>query len=93
MDARSAPPTSGRGMIDTAPRGARMSHQPTAQPLAHTTVRLPKALLKRARIRCVNDEMSLQAFVACAIEAELDRRDSAEQRPTRKNTNTAEIEK
>lgn len=61
--------------------------------MARTTVRLPRPLLKRARIRCVNDEVSLQALVACAIETELDRRDQAEQRQARGSDGAAPIDK
>lgn len=62
-----------------------------AEPLARTTVRLPRPLLKRARIRCVTDDLTLQSLVACALETELDRRDRAEQRQTRKATSAATI--
>ena len=55
-----------------------------AETLARTTVRLPRPLLKRARIRCVTDELTLQSLVAFALETELDRRDKAEQRQTRR---------
>lgn len=51
-----------------------------AEPLARTTVRLPRPLLKRARIRCVTDDLTLQSLVACALATELDRLDRAEQR-------------
>lgn len=61
--------------------------------LARTTIRLPRPLLKRARIRCVNDELSLQALVACALETELDRRDKGEELRTRRRTSTATIDK
>lgn len=62
-----------------------------AEPLARTTVRLPRPLLKRARIRCVTDELTLQSLVASALETELDRRDRAEQRQTRRATGAATI--
>jgi hypothetical protein len=88
----------GAGVRDDQ-RGAEGARMPPsvkasgAEPLAHTTVRLPKPLLKRARIRCVNDELSLQALVACALETELDRRDKAEQRQARRSTDPATIDK
>lgn len=62
-----------------------------AEPLARTTVRLPRSLLKRARIRCVTDELTLQSLVASALETELDRRDKAEQRQARRATSAATI--
>lgn len=64
-----------------------------AEPLARTTVRLPRPLLKRARIRCVTDELTLQSLVAFALETELDRRDKAEHRQARKVHSAATIEK
>ena len=67
--------------------------QSGAEALARTTIRLPRPLLKRARIRCVNDEMSLQSLVACALETELDRRDKVEQRQARRSASTATIDK
>ena len=57
-----------------------------AEPLARTTVRLPRPLLKRARIRCVTDELTLQSLVALALETELDRRDKAEHRQAHRIT-------
>ncbi|MDW3212632.1 MAG: hypothetical protein R8G01_01440 [Ilumatobacteraceae bacterium] len=48
--------------------------------MAHTSVRFPKSLIKRARIRAAIDEISLQDLLACALEAELDRREKAEAR-------------
>jgi hypothetical protein len=56
------------------------SRQPTAEPLSQTSVRFPKALIKRARIRAINVETSLQELLVCALEAELDRRDAADKR-------------
>lgn len=67
--------------------------QPGAEQLARTTVRLPRPLLKRARIRAVTDEVSLQSFVATAIEAELDRREKLEQRHGGRAAGTATSEK
>lgn len=66
--------------------------QSGAEQLARMTVRLPRPLLKRARIRCVTDELSLQTLVASALETELDRRDRAEQRRARRAGRTATIE-
>ena len=62
-----------------------------AETLARTTVRLPRPLLKRARIRCVTDELTLQSLVAFALETELDRRDEAERRRARRATSAATI--
>lgn len=56
------------------------SRQTRAEPMAHTSVRFPKSLIKRARIRAAIDEVSLQDLLACALEAELDRREKAEAR-------------
>ena len=64
-----------------------------AEPLARTTVRLPRPLLKRARIRCVTDELTLQSLVAHALEIELDRRDKAEQRQARRSGSTTTVDK
>jgi hypothetical protein len=77
-------------------KGARMpppADRSEAEPLARTTVRLPRPLLKRARIRCVTDELTLQSLVASALETELDRRDQAEQRQLRRITSPATIDK
>ena len=61
-----------------------------AEPMAQTSVRFPRALLKRARIRAATDELSLQALLISALDAELDRRDKVEaQRLARRRTNTA----
>jgi hypothetical protein len=79
----------------TGAKGARMpppAERSEAEPLARTTVRLPRPLLKRARIRCVTDELTLQSLVALALEAELDRRDKAEQRKARRIGNLAVID-
>lgn len=48
--------------------------------MAQTSVRFPRALLKRARIRAVTDEVSFQALLISALDAELDRRDKIEAR-------------
>ncbi len=50
------------------------------EPMAQTTVRFPRALLKRARIRAATDEVTMQALLIHALDAELDRRDKAEAR-------------
>ena len=83
-------------MLNQALRGARMSphpYEPTAQPLVQTSVRFPKPLLKRARIRCAVDEISLQGLLINALETELDRRDKVEERHARKPGRTATLDK
>jgi hypothetical protein len=61
-----------------------------AEPMAQTSVRFPRALIKRARIRAATDEVSLQALLISALEAELDRRDKVEARQlARRRTHTA----
>ena len=58
--------------------------------MAQTSVRFPRTLLKRARIRAATDEVSLQALLISALDAELDRRDRVEARKTaRRGTRTA----
>ena len=57
--------------------------------LAQTSVRFPKPLLKRARIRTKVDEISLQALLIEALEAELDRRDRVDERRARRRTQPA----
>ena len=51
-----------------------------AEPMAQTTVRFPRALLRRARIRAATDELTLQALLSVALDAELSRRDKADAR-------------
>jgi hypothetical protein len=83
-------------LLDEKLRGAGMPprpHQLTAAPLAQTSVRFPKPLLKRARIRCATDEISLQRLLICALETELDRRDRAEERHARRTGGAAGVEK
>ena len=53
---------------------------PGSEAMAQTSVRFPRALLKRARIRAATDEISLQALLIAALDAELDRRDKTEAR-------------
>ena len=50
------------------------------EPMAQTTVRFPRAMLKRARIRAATDEVTLQSLLIKALDAELKRRDKAEAR-------------
>ena len=50
------------------------------QPMAQTTVRFPRALLKRARIRAATDEVTLQALLINALDRELTRREKLEAR-------------
>lgn len=56
-------------------------------PMAQTTVRFPRALLKRARIRAATDEVTMQALLIHALGAELDRRDKAEARRQARRSN------
>ncbi len=54
------------------------------EPMAQTTIRLPRSLLKQARLRAVTDDITLQALVVDAVAAELarrERRESARDRP------------
>ena len=51
-----------------------------AEPMAQTSVRFPRALLRRARIRAATDETSLQALLIIALDAELTRRERIEAR-------------
>ncbi len=48
--------------------------------MAQTTVRFPRAMLKRARIRAATDEVTLQALLIHALDAELKHRERAEAR-------------
>lgn len=96
MDAAVGPSDADRRDARTGTKGARMpppAERSEAEPLARTTVRLPRPLLKRARIRCVTDELTLQSLVAFALETELDRRDKAEQRQARRATSAATIDR
>ena len=49
-----------------------------ADELAQTSVRFPRPLLKRARIRAAVDEISFQALLINALDAELERREKLE---------------
>lgn len=60
-----------------------------AEPLAQTSVRFPKPLIRRARIRAATDEISLQQLLVCALECELDRRDKVQERQARRAAGTA----
>ena len=51
-----------------------------AEPMAQTTVRFPRSLLKRARIRAATDEITLQALFIAALDTELTRREKADAR-------------
>ena len=68
-----------------APRTQRT----VADELAQTSVRFPRRLLKRARLRAVTDEVSFQALVIAAVEAELDRRDKTDARRARRTAKVA----
>ena len=58
--------------------------------MLQTSVRFPRALLKRARIRAATDEVSLQALLISALDAELERRDKLEaRRSARRRTHAA----
>jgi hypothetical protein len=58
--------------------------------MSQTSVRFPRTLLKRARIRAATDEISLQALLISALDAELDRRDKLElRRQARRRTHAA----
>jgi hypothetical protein len=59
-----------------------------AEDLTQTSVRFPKPLLKRARIRTKVDEISLQALLIQALETELDRRDKLDERRDRRRAQT-----
>lgn len=54
---------------------------PDQEPMAQTTIRLPRSLLKQARLRAVTDDTTLQALVVDAVAAELARREG--RRPER----------
>lgn len=56
------------------------SRPPDREPMAQTTVRFPRAMLKEARIRAATDEITLQALLIGALDAELRRREKAEAR-------------
>jgi hypothetical protein len=51
-----------------------------SEPMVQTSVRFPRAMLKRARIRAATDEISFQAMLIAALDAELVRREKAEER-------------
>ena len=51
-----------------------------AEPMAQTTVRFPRSLLKRARIRAATDELTLQSLLIVALDTELTRRERTEAR-------------
>ena len=55
-----------------------------AEALAQTSVRFPRPLLKRARIRAATDEISFQALLINALHAELERREKTDARRTRR---------
>jgi hypothetical protein len=50
------------------------------EPMAQTTVRFPRTLLKRARVRAATDEVTIQALLIGALETELCRREKADAR-------------
>lgn len=48
--------------------------------MVQTTVRFPHALLKRARVRAANDEITLQTLLIAALDTELARLDQRDER-------------
>ena len=54
--------------------------------LAQTSVRFPRPLLKRARIRAATDEISFQALLIAALDTELERREKIEARRARRSS-------
>jgi hypothetical protein len=76
------------GLGRKAHRGERMTPRPKtagADELAQTSVRFPRPLLKRARIRAATDEISFQALLISALDAELERREKIEARRARRS--------
>jgi len=63
--------------------------QKGAEEMLQTSVRFPRPLLKRARIRAATDEISFQALLISALDAELERREKLEARRTRRSAKTA----
>jgi hypothetical protein len=55
------------------------NREPVNGPTAQTTVRYPHQLLKRARVRAANDEITLQSLLIAALDAELARRDKRDE--------------
>ena len=53
---------------------------PRSEPLVQTTVRFPRSLLKRARMRALTDDTTLQALLITALDTELTRRERTEAR-------------
>ena len=51
-----------------------------AEPMAQTTVRFPRSLLKRARIRAATDDLTLQSLLIAALDTELTRREKGDAR-------------
>lgn len=64
------------------PRGQRLRDEP----LVRTSVRFPRDVLKRARIRAATDECSLQSLLITALETELAKRDKAEATRARRSS-------
>ena len=54
--------------------------------LAQTSVRFPRPLLKRARIRAATDEISFQALLISALDTELERRERVDARRARRSS-------
>src|ERR1700752_3953599 len=73
-------------------RGERMTPRPKTagvEGFAQTSVRFPRPLLKRARIRAATDEISFQALLISALDAELERREKVEARRARRSAKVA----
>ena len=56
-----------------------------ADEFAQTSVRFPRPLLRRARIRAATDEISFQALLITALDAELERRERVDARRARRS--------
>jgi len=61
-------------------RQIRRRRTPGEEPMVQTSLRFPRGLLRRARIRAATDEVSLQSLLIIALETELARRDRLEAR-------------
>ena len=51
-----------------------------SEPMAQTTARFPKEMLRQARIRAATDEITLQSLLIQALDRELTRRDKLQAR-------------
>src|SRR3954447_8719236 len=83
LTVRRPTPEGRRDNTSSARRGDDMPTRPEpadAEPMSQTSVRFPRMMLKRAKIRAATDEISLQALLISALNAELERRDKVEAR-------------